>query len=186
MIRFLWLSLYFSIASYASGQNFPLTKSRQSDMQDTLTGYTLDTVQITSHPLINYNYSRYVFIVRKVYPLADTAVKLLHLVEDTTADMRNRQAKDYKKSLEKALRESFEDKLKNLTRSEGEVMIALIERNTGRSMYDILGEVKSNGTAFWWQGLGKLYGYDLKSSYDPDANPTLEMIIADYEAEHGK
>ncbi|HRF78231.1 MAG TPA: DUF4294 domain-containing protein, partial [Chitinophagales bacterium] len=93
---------------------------------------------------------------------------------------------EYKKELEEKLRSTFEDKLKTFTRSQGEVLIDIIERNTNESMYNILKEHKSGSSAFWWNSLSKAYGYDLKDKYRPDNNPTLEKIIQDYETKHKK
>ena len=73
-----------------------------------------------------------------------------------------------------------------MTRSQGEVLIDIIERNTNRSMYDILKEYKSGSSAFWWNSVSKAYGYDLKDKYNPDNNPTLEGIIQAYEKKHNK
>ncbi|MBC8048499.1 MAG: DUF4294 domain-containing protein [Fimbriimonadaceae bacterium] len=152
--------------------------------EDTIYSFMLDTVTITERSLKNYNYSRYKYIVNKVYPIADTAVYLLNELEKAEQEMKKKDVKKYKKQLEDDLREKFEDRLRNMSRTEGTVLLELIERKTGRSMYDILKEAKSGSTAFWWQNLGKFYGYDLKDGYVPENNPLLEIIIQDYEKTH--
>ncbi len=177
------LIILFSHTSYS--QIFKRDKS--PDWGDTAIHINLDTVDISARSLKNYNYSRYKYLIDKVYPLADTAVYLLTEIESTTGSMnKKREQKKYKKELEKELKEKFEDRLKNMSRSEGFVLIELIERNTGRSMYSILKEVKSGNTAFWWNNLGKIYDYDLKDAYIPENNPMLEGLILDYEAKHKK
>lgn len=152
---------------------------------DTQLHVYLDTVNIEARSLRNFNFNRYEFIVAKMYPIADTAIMLMNEVEATTANMRKKESKKYRKSLEKELKEKFEDRLKNLSRTEGTVLIEIIERNTGRTMYDILREMKNKGTATWWQSLGKFYGYNLKNGYDPEDNPMLEIIIHEYEIKKG-
>lgn len=147
---------------------------------DTIYFVELDSFTISARPMKNYNYSRYEAIVKKVYPFADTAVQTIKALEAMEFSAR-RDEKQYKKQLEDALRTSFEEKLRNLSRTQGDVLIDIIERNTGRTMYDILKDVKSGSTAFWWNSLGKAYGYDLKEGYKAENNPTLEQIIADYE-----
>ncbi|HAE13998.1 MAG: DUF4294 domain-containing protein [Chitinophagales bacterium] len=159
-------------------------KDKQEAPEDTLYHLFLDSVIIEARNLRNYNYSRYEYVVRKVYPLADTAVALFHEVHEVTADMKKREDKKYRKQLEKDLKENFEDRLKNMSRTEGLVLIKLIERKTGMSMYDLLRDVKNTRTAWWWQNLGKLYGYDLREGYSPDQNPMLETIISEYEQKH--
>ncbi len=155
------------------------------ETNDTIFFVELDTFSITARPVHNYNYSRYETIVKKVYPYADTAVSLLKELNDLQFD-KKRDEKKYKKELEDKLRDNFEDKLKNLSRSQGEVLIDIIERNSGQTMYNILKEVKSGSTAFWWNNASKIYGYDLKEGYHAENNPTLENIIADYEAKYKK
>lgn len=152
---------------------------------DTVYYMQLDSFTVTARPLKNYNYSKYENIVIKVYPYADSAVQYIRQLEQLKFEKR-KDEKEYKKELEDKLRATFEDKLKNLTRSQGEVLIDIIERNTNRSMYDILKEYKSGSSAFWWNSVSKAYGYDLKDKYNPDNNPTLEGIIQAYEKKHNK
>ena len=170
---------------FASSLHAQLFKGE--DEIDTIYFVELDTFSVTARPLNNFNYSKYESIVKYVYPYADTAVMLYNEIQAVMKGMTHKKdAKKYKKELEDQLREKFEEKLKHFSRSQGEVMIDIIERNTGQSMYDILKDVKSSGTAFWWQNLAKLYGYDLKDGYHAENNPTLEDIIVAYEQKHKK
>lgn len=183
MKRILLLIIVFVVTAPAYCQIGNIFKG--DDANDTIFLIELDSFSITARPLKNYNYSRYESIVKRVYPYADTAImqfNKLKAMEFTS----HHDEKKYKKELEDQLRDNFESTLKNFTRSQGAVMIDIIERNTGKSMYDILKDVKSGSTAFWWQNLGKVYGYDLKSGYDPEDDPTLEKIIADYELKYKK
>jgi replicative superfamily II helicase len=178
--------LVFSIVISTSGTVSAQGLFKRDKKDDTSYSVMLDTVVITERSLKNYNYNRYKYIVNKVYPIADTAIYLLHELEKAEADMKKRDAKKYKKELEESLREKFEDRLKNMSRTEGTVLIEIIERNTGRTMYDILKDIKSGSTAFWWQNLGRFYGYNLKDGYQPENNPMLEPIIVEYETSHQK
>lgn len=158
---------------------------KEQPSEDTIYHLFLDTVTIEARNLKNYNFNRYEYIVRKVYPLADTATALFYEVNSETAKMKRRESKKYRKKMEKELKEKFEDRLKNMSRTEGLVLIKIIERNTGMSLYDLLKDVKSGSTAWWWNNLGKVYGYDLKRGYAPSDNPTLEIIIQEYETKKG-
>lgn len=172
--------LLFAVGTHAQ---IGIFKSKENPA-DTQFHVYLDTVNIEARSLRNFNFNRYEFIVAKMYPIADTAILLMHEVENNTADMRKKESKKYRRQLEKELKEKFEDRLKNLSRTEGTVLIEIIERNTGRTMYDILREMKNKGTATWWQSLGKFYEYNLKDGYNPENNPMLEIIISEYEAKH--
>ena len=158
---------------------------KEKSAEDTIYHLFLDTVTIEARNLKNYNFNRYEYVVRKVYPLADTAAALFYEVNSETATMKRRESKKYRKKMEKELKENFEDRLKNMSRTEGLVLIKIIERNTGMSLYDLLKDVKSGSTAWWWNNLGKMYGYDLKRGYSPSDNPMLEIIIQEYETKKG-
>jgi hypothetical protein len=179
----LLLAITFLLAGECFGQIGIFKK--EDKQEDTLYHMFLDTVTIEARNLRNYNYNRYQYVVRKVYPLADSAVALFNQVNAKTSDMGRRESKKYRKQLEKDLKENFEDRLKKMSRTEGLVLIKIIERNTGLSLYELLKDVKNSSTAWWWQNLGRLYGYNLKEGYSADNNPMLENIIQEYEKERG-
>ncbi|MEZ5013459.1 MAG: DUF4294 domain-containing protein [Chitinophagales bacterium] len=94
---------------------------------DTIFYFALDTFNLTARPYHNYNYTRYTNMVNRVYPYADTAIQTLRKLEAMQFDKKKNEKK-YKKTLEDSLRNSFEETLKGLTRSQGAVMIEIIER----------------------------------------------------------
>ena len=174
--------LFFALC-YLHISNAQIGSIFKGDETDTIFLVELDTFSISARPLNNYNFLRYEGIVKKVYPYADTAIMYINELNKLAFDKKNDEKK-YKKELEDKLRDNFEKTLKNLSKSQGEVLIDIIERNTGRTMYDILKDVKSGATAFWWQNLSKVYGYDLKDGYNPENDPTLENIIVEYEKKY--
>ncbi len=131
---------------------------------------------------------RYAFMrlkrnIIKVMPYARKAVKLMNQIEEATNDMsRRRQKKKYIRALEDELKVEFEDQLKNLTVSQGKVLLKLVERESDRTTHDLIKNYKSGVSAFFWQQLGKRYGYDLKEGYAPDNHPDMELIISNLEA----
>ncbi|MFI5170813.1 MAG: DUF4294 domain-containing protein [Chitinophagales bacterium] len=169
--------------SFLQNSNAQIGSVFKGDETDTIYFVELDTFSISARPLNNYNFLRYEGIVKRVYPYADTAVMYFNELNALSFD-KKKDEKKYKKELEDKLRDNFEGTLKNLSKSQGEVLIDIIERNTGRTMYDILKEVKNGTTAFWWQNLSRIYGYDLKEGYDPENDPTLESIIVEYEKKY--
>ncbi len=122
--------------------------------------------------------------VNKVYPYAMRATEIMREIEKETALIqKKRKEKKYLKHLEKDLKEQFEDKLKNLTRTQGRVLIKIIERETGKDMNSIIKQYKSGLSAFTWTQLGKFYGYDLKEGYNPESEDIryLEDILVEIE-----
>jgi hypothetical protein len=91
------------------------------------------------------------------------------------------ERKKFLKRKEKDLDEQFEKPLKNLTVDQGKILVKLIARETGHSCYDLVEQFKSPFSAFYWNGLGKLFGYNLKPDYDPQQDRDLEIIVRSLE-----
>ncbi len=154
---------------------------------DTVTGdtfyvYNLSPIVIAEKRTSNFKeywrWLRLKYDVMKVYPYAIAAAALYNEIEDSLAKLKTkRQRKRYLKSLEKRLREEFEEPLKNLTIRQGKILVKLIQRETGKTLYEILKEYKSGFSAVYWQSLGSFLGYDLKTVYDPELDKDLDFIL---------
>jgi len=160
---------------------------------DTITFVNLPTVAFTSRKFKDNDerrrYERMRRRIIKVYPYAKKASELMGEIETETARInKKRHQKKYLKSLEKELKTEFEDRLKNLTVSQGKILVKLVERNTGKNMNNIIKNYKSPVTAFVWTQASKAYGYDLKKGYDPDDTDFefLEEIVRAIEANGGE
>ena len=84
---------------------------------------------------------------------------------------------DYVKLAEAELRAEFEAEVKGLTMSQGKVLVKLIDRETGRSSYSLVKELRGGFNAVLWQGMAKLFGHDLKSRYDADGEDMMIEVI---------
>ena len=59
----------------------------------------------------------------------------------------------------------------------------LVDREVGKSSYDIIKGYKSGITAGFWQGIAKIFGSDLKKPYDPEGEDLLtEELVQIWEA----
>jgi hypothetical protein len=89
--------------------------------------------------------------------------------------------KDRKKLMKQAeaeLKAQFEDDVKNMNEDQGEILIKLIDRETGLSSYDLIKEFRGGLTATFYQSFGRLFGYNLKSTYDPTGkDKEIEDIV---------
>jgi hypothetical protein len=116
--------------------------------------------------------------VLKTYPYALEAAKILIEVDQALQQIeKKRDRKKYLKSREKEIEARFEDPLKDMTTGEGKVLIKLVNRETGNTAFQLIKELKGGMDAFFYQNLGKLWGYDLKEAYDPAVEPDIEFII---------
>jgi hypothetical protein len=122
-------------------------------------------------------YDRLVYNVKKVYPFARLAAEKLaefDRVLDTIHGEKERKA--YMKKAEKELDDKFGPDIRDLTYSQGRILIKLIYRETGTSSFEIVRELRGKFTAFVWQTLASIFGYDLKTVYDPVHDPQDQMI----------
>jgi hypothetical protein len=126
-------------------------------------------------------YMRYRRYATQVLPYAIESIKLYRKYEKETADMKKGQARKYAKDLQKDVKDDFTDPLKDLTRTQGKILVKMIERYLNTPMYDVLKDVRGGFTATKWQTVGKLYGYDLKEGYTPGEDKILDMILNDFE-----
>lgn len=106
--------------------------------------------------------------VHKSYPYAVIAQERMEVINSNLKNLKNkRQKKIYLKRLQEYFEGEFTDQLKKLTITEGRVLIKLIHRQTGMTVYELSKEYKSGWSAFWNQKTAKLFKQDLKDQYEP-------------------
>lgn len=117
--------------------------------------------------------------VKKVYPYAKKAGELLGKYEaDYLAESDPKIKRKYIKQAERELFGEYGPQLKKLTISEGRILIKLIDRETGHTSFHLIKDLKGGVPAFFWQGIARLFGNDLKDEYDPDIEDRMiEEII---------
>ncbi len=125
-------------------------------------------------------WTRVKYNVKIVYPyalLASAKLKQYDLVLANIKEEKLRKA--YIKMCEKELRKEFEDELKALSVSQGRVLMKLINRETGKTTYQIVKEMRGSFQANMWQALARLFGNNMKDEYEPDSEDLMiEMAIA--------
>jgi hypothetical protein len=79
--------------------------------------------------------------------------------------------------------DEFEDEVKHLTITQGRILMKLIDRETGDTTYYLLKDLKGNLSAVFWQAVARVFGSNLKTTYDPDGEDKLiEQIVLMIEA----
>ena len=82
------------------------------------------------------------------------------------------------KQAEAALFREYGPQLKKLSIQEGRILIKLIDRQTGTTSYELIQDLKGGLAAFFWQGVARVFGNNLKSEYDPEVEDRMiEEII---------
>jgi hypothetical protein len=116
----------------------------------------------------NRRYERLVRNVKKVYPYAKMAgAKYKEVSAHMSTLKTEREKKVYLKQVEKEIVGQYEDELKQLTITQGRILLKLIDREIGETSYDLLKDLKGSFSAIFWQTLARIFGHNLKSEFDP-------------------
>lgn len=104
----------------------------------------------------------------KVYPYAKLASERLEKMNERLAQIeKRRDRKRYTKMLQSYIEGEFSDELKKLTRTEGQILIKLIHRQTGKTAYDLIKELRNGWRAFWYNNTASMFDISLKREFDP-------------------
>lgn len=114
--------------------------------------------------------------VKKMLPYAKIGKQRLDELELRVAGMSKRDRKEAIKQAEKDLLADFSDELKACTISQGMVLLKLIDRETGRTSYVLVDELRGKIRAGFYQTFARLFGYNLKAQYDPKHNKEDNLI----------
>ena len=129
----------------------------------------------------NLNDKRYYYWFRtkvlRAYPYAKIASEKL---EDLNAQLETldskRKKKKYIVEMQKYMENEFTDQLKKLTRTEGRILIKLIYRQSGVTVYDLVKDYRSGWKAFSYNTTARVFKLSLKYEYNPKGDPEDYMI----------
>lgn len=131
-----------------------------------------------------YRFNRTVQNVKVVYPYARLAGMMFEQYSAQLLELQSDQERRrFVRAAEEEIRSQFEDDLKRLTFSQGLILIKLIDRETSHTSYELLRDLRGAFSAVFWQSLGRIFGYNLKTSYDPHGEDRMiEEIVQLIEA----
>lgn len=105
---------------------------------------------------------------RKVYPYAKLASERLVALNNRLDSIDSKGGKKrYTKIIHKYLEEEFAKELKKLTRTEGQILIKLIHRQTGETAFELIKRLRSGWKAFWYNTTASAFDLSLKREFDP-------------------
>ena len=117
--------------------------------------------------------------VKKAYPYAQVAaIKLNEYNEIISKTKKESDKKKLMKQAESELRSQFEEDIKNLTMTQGKILIKLIDRQTGNTSYEIIEQLRGSLQAFMWNTMSRIFGFNLKTEYDGQGDDKyIEEIV---------
>ena len=120
-------------------------------------------------------YYRLVHNFSKAYPYALVARNLVIRADSTIAadKLKGVKREKYIKGVQKEIFDVFEGQMRQMTVSQGALLMKLVDREVGKSSYNIIKDYTSGIAAGFWQGIAKIFGTDLKKPYDPEGEDLL-------------
>lgn len=153
---------------------------------DTIPVYLFNNVYLSSlktQDEINH-YKKMVRNIKVALPYAKLAAFRLQMMEDNLSMIKSKRArKKYINQCEKSIKEEFMNDLKNLTMSQGKLLLKLIHRETGKTTWDILTSYQGKLEPIFWSTIANMYGANTKETYDPVLDKEIEDIIKKLELE---
>ncbi len=125
-----------------------------------------------------------IYNFKKAYPYALQAKKIAHQVDSIVAarHLTGKAQEEFVKQCEAELFKQFEKPLKNLTVSQGRLLMKLIDREIGLTTFYVIKNYKGRFKAFFWQGVARLFGSNLKTPYDRfGADKEVEKLVKMWE-----
>jgi len=174
---------------------FPFLLNAQTDSlhyyNDTSSLYTNQTIMLPAVTVLGMEFNslqdwadfrRMQFAVNKVYPYYTDAINLIEEADYVLyGHEKKRQKRKYLRKEKSSLKGEYKKELKALTVTQGYILVKMIERKTGLTLYDIIKKYQSAATAASWNMLAKINGYSLKEAYDPEEIKYLELILQSME-----
>ncbi len=194
-MRYLLLSLFVSLAAMGQAQTgytqvdgkyYPYALD---DCGDTIIIAQLNEMSISSPEFFDSEeeyklYRRYRIYAQRAYPYAVDAIRIFRETEYMTQNMNNRDRRRYIKRLQKELEDKFEEPLKKMSKTQGKVLIAMIERETEEPIYDHIKDLRGGLTARYWATLASFYGHKLKDKYEIGDDRILDSVLDDFDVSY--
>ena len=124
-------------------------------------------------------YLRYKQHAATVYPYAMTAIRIYREIEEVSDDLNRRERRRFVRRMQRQMRDEFEDPLRSMTRTQGYILVKMIERELNTPLYFLIRDLRSGLTARYWSTLSSFFGYDLREGYEHGKDDLLDLVLDD-------
>ncbi|MBB6274827.1 hypothetical protein HDF26_005313 [Pedobacter cryoconitis] len=123
-------------------------------------------------------FNRLRYNVLKVMPYALFAKRRYEQLErDLAVTTDRKEHKKLVKACDAEIKKMFNTEIKELTITQGQILTKLIDREVGRTTYEIVKETQGGVKAFIYQSVARVVGHNLKSTYNAEEERDIESII---------
>ena len=185
----IYIALFFTVA--ISAQVDPVKQDTTQVHYMIIEGDSIPVTSVELNEVLvlpNLNFAdrdarvRYIILRRKtlkVYPYAKLAAERLEALQKRLDELkRKRDKKRYAKIIQKYIEDEFSAELKKLTKTEGQILVKLIHRQTGKTTFQLIKELRSGWRAFWFNNTASLFDISLKREFSP-INEEEDYLIED-------
>ena len=115
--------------------------------------------------------------VKRTLPYAKLiCATLLETYEYIETFPTQKEREEYLKEMEHEIFKQYKPIMKTFTKSQGKMLLKLINRETNQSSYNIVKAFLGSFRAAFWQGFGRLFGVNMKVKYEPKKDKKDAMI----------
>jgi hypothetical protein len=131
-----------------------------------------------------YRYQRLIYNLKKVYPYAQVVKARLSAINEELEKIPDeKDKKKYLRQVEKDVFGEYEDDVRDMTITQGRLLIKLIDRETLNTSYELIRQYRGTFSAAFWQSVARIFGSNLKAEYDPYGEDSIiEIIIHEIES----
>lgn len=179
-ILLLSVSLFISGALWAQSDNLEIETDSTETFYYIIEGDTIPREFIDLQEVIllkklefdtKLDRRRYLILrrkTRKVYPYAKLASERLRVMNERLETVESKSARrKYTRRMQRYIEEEFSETLKKFTRTEGQILVKLIHRQTGYTAFDLVKELRTGWRAFWYNTTASMFNISLKEEYRP-------------------
>lgn len=186
--RLILLLLFIFSGSAIAQENMPVSDTLQKEYMfiegDSIAREHIDLDEVLILGRLKFDSDlerrKYLILRRKtikVYPYAKLASERLVELNSRLDQIKSRRdRKKYTKIVQNYIEEQFSAELKKLTRTEGQILVKLIHRQTGTTTFDLIKELKSGWRAFWYNTTASFFDISLKEEFRPESNQEDYLI----------
>jgi len=131
-----------------------------------------------------WKYQRLVYNLKKVYPYALVVRSRLGQINEELEKIPDEKGRrKHLRQIEKDVFGEYEDDIRDLTITQGKLLIKLVDRETRNTSYELIKKYRGGFSAAFWQSIARIFGTDLKAEYDPVGDDAIiEIILKEIES----
>jgi hypothetical protein len=124
-------------------------------------------------------YTKLVRDVKKTLPYAkEVSAAIIESYEMMRTFETDKERQTFLEDVQKFIMDKYKPKMKKLTRTQGKILVKLIDRETNSSSYEIVKSLVGSFKAGFYNTFASLFGNNLKTRYDPEGEDRMIERIA--------